>query len=198
MNYLAHAYLSFNEPGILAGNMISDFVKGKKKFDYPLAIQKGIMLHRSIDTFTDEHVATKKAKEFFRKEYRLYSGPFVDIVYDHFLARDRNEFKDEAALKTFSTRSYAILQSDIELLPERFRRMFPYMKEQDWFYNYQFKDMIDKSFSGLARRALYLKETKKAFEIFNDNYKNLQLCYDEFFPSVKKFSESQVLQLLAG
>jgi acyl carrier protein phosphodiesterase len=30
MNYLAHAYLSFGEPDILAGNMISDFVKGKK------------------------------------------------------------------------------------------------------------------------------------------------------------------------
>ena len=33
MNYLAHAYLSFNDPEILVGNMISDFVKGKKKAD---------------------------------------------------------------------------------------------------------------------------------------------------------------------
>jgi acyl carrier protein phosphodiesterase len=39
MNYLAHAYLSFNDPEILVGNMISDFVKGKKKFDFPLRIQ---------------------------------------------------------------------------------------------------------------------------------------------------------------
>ena len=48
------------------GNMISDFVKGKKKFDYPPGIQKGIMLHRAIDTFTDTHEATKLAKEVFR------------------------------------------------------------------------------------------------------------------------------------
>jgi acyl carrier protein phosphodiesterase len=40
MNYLAHAYLSFNEPGILTGNMISDFVKGKRKYDYSEIIQK--------------------------------------------------------------------------------------------------------------------------------------------------------------
>ena len=178
--------------------MISDFVKGKKQFDYSNDVQKGIVLHRAIDNFTDEHPATKEAEEFFRKEYRLYSGPFVDIVYDHFLAKDKNEFKDKAALKTFSARSYAILQNNIELLPERFQRMFPYMKEQDWFYNYQFEDMIDKSFSGLARRALYLKETKTAFKIFNDNYKSLQLCYDEFFPSVKKFAESKFHQLLAN
>ena len=63
MNYLAHAYLSFNHPEILTGNMISDFVKGKKKFDYPTTIQKGIMLHRAIDQFTDTHEATKEAKE---------------------------------------------------------------------------------------------------------------------------------------
>jgi acyl carrier protein phosphodiesterase len=51
MNYLAHAYLSFKHEDILLGNLISDFVKGKKKFDYPLLIQKGITLHRNIDTF---------------------------------------------------------------------------------------------------------------------------------------------------
>lgn len=65
MNYLAHAYLSFGNPEILMGNMISDFVKGKTKFDYPVGIQKGIALHRMIDNFTDTHAATKEAKEFF-------------------------------------------------------------------------------------------------------------------------------------
>jgi acyl carrier protein phosphodiesterase len=76
MNYLAHAYLSFNEPEILAGNMISDFVKGKKKFDYSLTIQQGIALHRAIDQFTDFHPVTQEAKSYFKKDYRLYSGAF--------------------------------------------------------------------------------------------------------------------------
>ncbi|HEY8657933.1 MAG TPA: hypothetical protein VIL78_02790, partial [Hanamia sp.] len=86
MNYLAHAFLSFNNADILTGNMISDFVKGKAKFDYPGEIQKGIHLHRLIDSFTDSHEVTARAKKFFRPQYRLYSGAFVDIVYDHFLA----------------------------------------------------------------------------------------------------------------
>jgi acyl carrier protein phosphodiesterase len=42
MNFLAHAYLSFNNPEILVGNMISDFVKGSRQFQYPEAIQNGI------------------------------------------------------------------------------------------------------------------------------------------------------------
>src|SRR6202008_4422095 len=98
MNFLAHAYLSFDQPEILVGNMISDFVKGKKKFDYPANIQKGIALHRFIDSFTDEHEATKEAKEVFRPAYRLYSGAFVDVVYDHFLATDENEFTEDSLL----------------------------------------------------------------------------------------------------
>jgi acyl carrier protein phosphodiesterase len=109
MNYLAHAYLSFNDPDILVGNMISDFVKGKKKFDYPLRIQAGIMLHRIIDEFTDSHPATREAKEFFRPHYRLYSGAFIDVVFDHFLALNSNEFT-ETSLLNFSQQVYSFLQ----------------------------------------------------------------------------------------
>src|SRR3989442_7909269 len=98
MNYLAHAYLSFNQPEILVGNMISDFIKGKKQFDYPVSIQKGIRLHRDIDTFTDAHPATQQLKSFFRPHYRLYAGAFGDIVYDHFLALDPNEFVNDDSL----------------------------------------------------------------------------------------------------
>ena len=73
MNFLAHAHLSFNHPQILVGNLISDFVKGKKQYEYTAAIHKGIQLHRAIDNFTDTHEATQKIKFFFRPQYRLYS-----------------------------------------------------------------------------------------------------------------------------
>jgi len=87
------------------GNLISDFVKGKKKFDFPPGIQNGITLHRAIDTFTDAHEATKKAKEFFRPHYRLYAGALVDVIFDHFLAGDENEFT-ETFLHDFSLQVY--------------------------------------------------------------------------------------------
>ncbi|HZI00712.1 MAG TPA: DUF479 domain-containing protein, partial [Flavisolibacter sp.] len=98
MNYLAHAYLSFNEPEIVVGNMISDFVKGKSRFGYTVNIQKGIMLHRDIDQFTDTHPVIKKAKELFRSDYRLYSGAIVDVILDHFLAKDDAAFGEEGLM----------------------------------------------------------------------------------------------------
>jgi len=188
MNYLAHAYLSFNQPGILTGNMISDFVKGKKKFDFPPVIQKGIALHRAIDEFTDFHPVTQKAKAFFRKEYRLYSGAFIDVVYDHFLANDKKEFAGGAELDSFCQATYITLQNNSSELPLKFLQILPYMQNQNWLYHYIFKEGIEKSFGGLARRAVYLSESAIAYKIFNDHYNELSECYQLFFPALKNFA----------
>jgi acyl carrier protein phosphodiesterase len=196
MNYLAHAYLSFNDSEILTGNMISDFVKGKKKFDHPPGIQKGITLHRAIDEFTDKHPATKQAKEFFRKDYRLYSGAFVDIVYDHFLAKDKTQFTDEAALKKFSSVTYDQLQNHSAAFPERFTIFFAYMKKEDWLYHYQYIEFIEQSFKGLVRRSQYLTESTTAGRIFVQHYQSLENCYIDFFNDLKTFSLNYFHQLL--
>jgi len=196
MNYLAHAYLSFENPEILTGNMISDFVKGKKQFDYPLPVQKGIKLHRAIDDFTDTHAATHELKSFFRPQYRLYSGAFADVVYDHFLANDIAQFNSEADLKTFTENTYQLLEAHKEFFPVPFQKMFPYMKEYDWLYNYRHAWGIEKSFGGVVRRSAYLTESDIAFEVFNTHYKAMQVCYNAFFPDLKKYSLSKLDELL--
>jgi acyl carrier protein phosphodiesterase len=196
MNYLAHAYLSFHQPGIVVGNMISDHVKGKKQFDYPPLVQKGIKLHRLIDQFTDTHETTQQLKSFFRPQYRLYSGAFADVVYDHFLANDQHEFISEKALKEFASGTYQILEAEHGLLPAIFQNMFPYMKEYDWLYNYRYKWGIERSFGGLVRRSAYLTESRIAFEIFNEHYDAMQVCYAGFFPSLKKYAAGQLSELL--
>lgn len=196
MNYLAHAWLSFNHPQILVGNMISDFIKGKKQFDYPSIIHKGIQLHRAIDNFTDSHEATQQLKLFFKPQYRLYAGAFADVVYDHFLATDEGEFLTEADLNRFATTTYEVLETNFTILPEAFQKMLPYMKEYNWLYNYRYKWGIEKSFAGLARRARYLPETAVAFELFNENYDAMRLIYQQFFPDIKRFTAHQMQQLL--
>jgi acyl carrier protein phosphodiesterase len=187
MNYLAHAYLSFGEPAILAGNIFSDFVKGKKQFDFPEGIRKGISLHRAIDDFTDHHEATAKAKEFFRPAYRLYSGAFVDVVYDHFLARDRNIFADDEELAAFSQATYRQLGGFRDLFPGNFGTIYYYMQLHDWLYNYRHTDGVFRSFEGLVRRAAYMHDARQAQEAFMDNYDALQACYEGFFPELKAF-----------
>lgn len=196
MNYLAHAYLSFNDPQVLTGNMISDYVKGKKQYDYPAVIQAGIQLHRAIDFFTDQHVASKVISNLFWPQYRLYGAAFADIVYDYFVANDNEQFEDDAALMAFTQKTYFLLEQNTAFFPPKFAGMFPYMQSQNWLYNYQYDWGIQKSFQGLARRAAYIPETEIAFEIFLNNKPILQEQYNIFFPSVKKFAADTMYQLL--
>ncbi len=195
MNYLAHAYLSFNNSGILVGNMISDFVKGKKQFDYPELVQKGIRLHRAIDTFTDLHPATKQAKAYFKPAVGTYAGAFMDVVYDHFLALDAALFA-ETGLQHFAEEVYRQLHEQNTLLPEKFARMLPYMSNRNWLFHYQYTDGIEKSFGGLVRRAAYLNDAGPAFTLFIKHYSELESAYHDFFPDVKKFALSQFDALL--
>ena len=190
MNYLAHAYLSFEDKDVLAGNIISDFVKGKKQFDYPSRIHAGIRLHRLIDDFTDQHAATREAKEYFRPDYRLYSGAFIDVVYDHFLATDETEFTDSSLL-AFSTQVYDSLELNRKWLPDRFAGMFPFMRSQNWLFNYRTIWGIERSFNGIARRATYLHESDKAFGLFTKHYQPLQHCYRHFWKDLKPYAFGQ-------
>ena len=171
VNYLAHAYLSFGIPDVVVGNLISDFVKGKKQLEYPDSIRKGITLHRAIDTFTDTHPVTRRAKSYFRAAYGLYSGALIDVAYDHFLANDPMAFREPTPvladgggrggvgpcgrtwgggggpLAAFTQQTYRQLATRKSLFPERFARMFPYMRDRDWLYHYRYKEGIFQQFS---------------------------------------------------
>lgn len=195
MNYLAHAYLSFNQPDILIGNMISDYVKGKNKFNYPERILQGIMLHRKIDAYTDSHEATKAARVFFKPSYGLYSGAMIDVVYDHFLANDISVFKTEDELIDFGNTTCSILNKNFDILPERFKKMLPYMTAQKWLSNYRFRWGIQQSFRGVAHRAKFINESEMAFELFNKNYYALKECYYSLFNDINNFTRNELSNL---
>jgi acyl carrier protein phosphodiesterase len=192
MNYLAHAYLSFGYPELLVGNLISDFIKGKKQFDFPSGVQNGIVLHRAIDAFTDAHEATKTAKELFRPAYRLYSAAFVDVVYDHFLANDPLHFTNDSLME-FSVNTYHHLTEHSHHHPPYFEAFFPYMKSQNWLYHYHTTEGAIKSFGGVVRRAAYLNDSNPAAEVFQKYYSELQTCYNQFFPDLYEFVKKSPL-----
>ena len=198
MNYLAHAYLSYGDPGLLLGNMISDFLKGRRRYDFPPEIQAGIELHRRIDDFTDTHPATHAAKEFFRPHYRLYSGPIVDVIYDHFLANDADAFPDSDHLLRFTEATYASLERSAEYFPEGFARIFPYMRAQNWLYNYRHSEGIGRSLLGLSRRASRMGGPQEAVDLLIAHRAGLRACYEAFAPDVKAFAKMEGAALRRG
>ncbi len=126
MNYLAHLYLSGNSEEILVGNFIGDYVKGKQYQKFPVGVQKGILLHRQIDSFTDRHELVKSCANHFRERYGRYSGIVTDVVFDHFLARFWCEYSS-ITLRQFAKYVHAVLLSNYLLLPSRVKGFLPFL-----------------------------------------------------------------------
>lgn len=185
MNYLAHAVLSGNDPELLTGNMIADFVKGQKALaTLPPRIAQGIRLHRFIDSFTDTHPAALRAALIFRPDYGLYCHAIIDCLFDHFLANDPVWFASHDALKSFSQKTYQTLEGFESWFPERFARMFPYMKTHDWLLGYRQMGNMRKSLNGLHQRANYMPRTDQAFALFAGHYYQLNQAYMELMEAL--------------
>jgi acyl carrier protein phosphodiesterase len=117
----------------------------------------------------------------------LYSGALVDVAYDHFLAIDPKEFPGDS-LAAFADRTYRRLAASQDFFPEKFARIFPYMRLQNWLLNYRSREGILSSFTGLSRRATAMPGPEAAFEVFETHYRELQECYTHFFPALKTFA----------
>lgn len=192
MNFLAHAYLSFGDSEILIGNLIADLVKGKQIEQYPENVQRGIRIHRQIDSFTDSHPVTQQAMQLLRPSAKKYAGAFLDVSYDHFLALDKHNEPEDGWL-VFADKCYQQIELYGEVLPPQFCSMFMYMRSENWFSNYQYRWMIERSFDRLQNRATYLPDDVTVFSDFEKNYIEIGKSYEEFFPQLKSFARSIVL-----
>ena len=72
---------------------MADSVKGNHYLYFEKEIQKGVLLHRFIDSFTDFHPTYRKSKHRLHTKYGHYSGVIMDIFYDHFLAKNWTKYQ---------------------------------------------------------------------------------------------------------
>ena len=172
MNFLAHIYLSGNDDEIIIGNFMADAVKGRKYENYPDGIRKGILLHRAIDSYTDQHPTVKKSKSKLYEGYGHYSGVIVDILYDHFLAANWSEYHDQP-LEDYVEAFYERLRSNFDTLPARYKRMMPYMVADNWLVKYATVDGIGVILSQMNRRTQQRSKMDQAI-------KELKFYYDDF------------------
>ena len=191
MNYLAHAYLSFNNQDILIGNMIADYVKGKQIESFSKPIQRGIMLHRNIDEFTDKHPVVKETKIIYREAAGRYDGSFLDITFDHFLALDQKEEPQEGWLN-FTLGCYNTIDKNLSGLPQDFIWFYHHMKEENWLYNYRYRWLIEKNFSRFSKHIKYLPDNAPVYQAFIENYEKLRKGYQDFFPELKDFVKQSI------
>lgn len=184
MNFLAHLHLSGNDPDIMTGNFIGDFVKGRNLLEqFDSGVARGIELHRSIDAFTDSNVIVSLSKKRLWPKYRHYSGVIVDIYYDHFLARNWNTYHT-VPLPSYATQCYAMLINRKESLPKQVQLMLPYMVSNNWLVNYASIEGIHRALSGMARRASFVSKMEEAVIDLEAYYGDFQQEFDGFYPQL--------------
>ncbi len=194
MNYLAHIYLSNEEEEITLGNFIADGVKGKKYIQFPSGIQQGILLHRAIDSFTDTHPIVRKSTKRLHKKYGHYSGVIVDILYDHFLAKNWTQYHS-VPLHKYIENFYNFINSNFDRLTPRIQKMMPYMIEQNWLLSYASIEGIGKILDQMNRRTNNQSKMNLAVLELTTYYKEFEEEFTLFFKDLKKFSKNKIIEL---
>src|SRR5258707_1978434 len=188
MNFLAHLFLSGENPEIRVGNFIGDFVKGKNFEErFGKEISKGIVLHREIDWYTDRHPMVKISKVRLRPKYNHYSGVITDVYFDHFLAKNFDKYSKKF-LPDFADECYSIIQQRDSILPDEVKYMMPYMIKGNWLVNYAKIDGIHGALSGMARSTRFESKMEEGSEDFKNHYTEFEKEFFAFFPELQKFA----------
>jgi acyl carrier protein phosphodiesterase len=181
MNFLAHIYLSGDNDLLKIGNFMADSIRGHSYDVYPEEIQKGILLHRSIDSFTDMHPVYRQSKHRLHEKYGHYSGVIMDIFYDHFLAKNWKSYSNQN-LEEYADRFYHLLKEHYEILTERVKGMMPYLIARNWFVSYA-------SIAGLEMIMFQMDHRTKNRVNMHESMVELQQYYTEFETEFKIFFE---------
>ncbi len=180
MNYLAHIYLSGESDEIILGNFIGDFVKGNKFRKYPEQVALGIQLHRSIDSFTDQHIDVKEFSQILKPGYGRYSGIVADIFMDHFLAANWHHYSTDT-LRQCAKHAHAIFLSNFLMLPLRVKQILPFLIQHKRFESYAKRENLFQILEIMSHRTSLPSNSEWAIQILNQEYDQFEQLFHSFF-----------------
>jgi acyl carrier protein phosphodiesterase len=152
MNFLAHAFLAADDPALVVGGVIGDWIKGPLPGPLPADIARGVALHRAIDSHAETHAAFRASRARISPARRRYGGVVVDILYDHLLARRWQELHPQP-LADFCTGVYHLIGARFDDIPPAAHFALQLMAEEDWLSSYREIDGIADVLARMARRA---------------------------------------------
>lgn len=194
MNFLAHIYLSGDNDLIKIGNFMADGIRGKHFETFPMEIQKGIILHRAIDTFTDAHPVFRQSTKKLHSRYHHYAGVIVDVFYDHFLAKNWSIYSNEN-LEEYIQLFYTSLKNNRPILTERTIGIMPYMFEQNWLSSYQTIEGINTILTQMDSRTKNKSKMRFATDELKEFYTEFEQDFTLFFEDIRDHAREKLITL---
>ncbi len=190
MNFLAHIFLSGESPQTMTGGFIGDFVKGDEYKNYPSEIRKGIILHRHIDSFTDNNEIYRESKKRFEPVYRRYAGIVTDIFFDHFLSANWEKYSN-FPLPVYIKMIHNTLFFYRDVMPEWTKRVFPSLIYNNYLSMYSSFYGLEKVLNRMSNRTSLPSLTKAGLEILKSQYPEINREFLEFFDELQCYAEKQ-------
>ena len=185
MNFLAHLLLAGDDEGLRLGAMLGDFVRGKQalaKFD--AGVQRGIMLHRHIDAYTDSLTGVVELRSWFHPPFRRYGGIIIDLAFDYELANRWSAYS-ETSLVDFDRGVREMLARHDGQLPERLMGFMHYADRRGLFAAYREESEILHSLRGVGRRLSRPNPLHRVDEIWNDFESLVSACFKPVFAEIQ-------------
>lgn len=193
MNFLAHTYLSFGEPGLIVGNYLGDFVTNKVMKTLPLEVQSGVKLHRFIDSYTDRHPVVKEGTRMLHSTMGKYAPVVLDIYFDYLLSKFWTDY-EEVSLRAYCTHSYQALTEYQSIMPSVISDRAERMIADRWLENYQHYIGLERVFGFLSRRARFKSNLAHAPEVLKELEDPLGKIFNRFFPDLEHYARAEVMK----
>lgn len=190
MNHIAHCLLSYNDDDLLLGNFIGDYVKGQHWRTYPEGVQRGILLHRAIDAFTDSHPATRQSVQRIRAHAGRYSPPVVDILYDHLLCREWDQCSRHP-FESFAGWVYQSLDRSAGAFPPELGRRWPAMLNGRFLHGYKEPPGLTWVLRQFNLRLGGILQTDQLIPFFFEEIDQFAADFNGFFPDLANFVRTE-------
>lgn len=197
MNYLAHLLLSGEDPHMMLGGVLGDFVKGPLPLKglagsspWPDAVEQGILLHRRIDAYCDQHPVVRQSIIRLGPDLRRVGGIAIDLCYDHFLACRWSDFHP-LPLSTYADRVYQLLNRHSPLLPPAAQRFSERAQQHRLLESYRQFNNLELALSRIATRFSRPTPLAASFPRLQADYQLLSDDFDRAFPELLEFARGQ-------
>lgn len=194
MNFLAHIYLSGDNDLIKIGNFMADSIRGNNYLDYTDELRKGILLHRAIDTFTDAHPIYRKSKHRLHEKYGHYSGVIMDIVYDHYLAKNWSKYSNEK-LEDYAETFYNLMEDNFDILTDKVQKMLPTMKKQNWLVCYASLSGLEMILFQMDYRTKHRVNMQEAIVEVQEFYTEFETEFTLYFKELEQHCLEKLVEL---
>lgn len=190
MNFLAHLFLSRENESLLVGNFLADFVSNRDLFQFPEAVVEGVLLHRKIDTYTDNHPAVRRGVRRLHARHRKYAPVIIDVYYDYFLSKNWTLY-NEQPLSVFAKSSYEILLRHLPIMPELLQKRLKNMVRDNWLMSYSHFDGLKKTFGFMKKRVSKPDLLTGAVESLRLYEAQMDEEFKTFFPEVINYVNNE-------